>query len=231
MSAAGPVDDPLERHHACYRPGEVAAEPDGRLHSPTFLRNNPPIIAALAPWLAGRVGMALEIGSGTGQQAAAFALAFLDLEWWPSEPDEIHRASIAAWWRALGLPEREPLALDAATDWAARDDVKALGPLSVVISLNVIHITPFAVARGIVSGAGKALVAGGLLIFYGPFREFGEHTGAGNEAFDARLRAENPEWGVRDTREIIDLADVAGLEFAAFIRMPANNRILIFRRP
>ena len=215
---------------ARYRATDPADGADGRLRSPSFERNSAPIIAALAPMLRGRAGPVLEIGAGTGQHAAAFALAFPQLDWWPSDPDAIHCASITAWQKALGAPTRGPMKLDAATNWAIDNAVQVLGPLSAVISLNVIHITPISVAQGIVAGAGLALGARGLLIFYGPFRENGAHTGAGNVDFDAGLRAENPQWGVRDTAEISTLATNAGLQFADLVAMPANNRLLIFRK-
>ena len=41
---------------------------------------------------------------------------------------------------------------------------------------------------------------GGRLFVYGPFMRDGAHTAPSNAAFDASLRAENPEWGVRDVR-------------------------------
>jgi len=123
-----------------------------------------------------------------------------------------------------------PLDLDAASRWASDAAVQGLGPLTAVLSMNVIHIAPFAVARGIVTGAAATLEPDGLLIFYGPFKEHGEHTGPGNAAFDAGLRAENPDWGLRDIAELAELANPAGLVQAALIKMPANNRLLIFQK-
>ena len=221
---------PSSGHIEKFRAIDPADKGDGRLRSPTFERNSPPIIASLAPWLGGRAGTVLEIGAGTGQHAGAFSLAFPHLDWWPSDPDPLHRASIAAWQNALNLGQRAPLALDASADWAADPDISRLGSLAAVISMNVIHIAPFSVTMGIVAGAGRTLARGGLLIFYGPFRENGAHTGAGNIAFDKGLRAEDAAWGVRDTADISALATDAGLDFAALIAMPANNRLLIFRK-
>ena len=223
-------DRSARQHMAMYRATDPADGGDGRLRAPTFERNSAPIIAELSPWFQGRAGPVLEIGSGTGQHAVAFSMAFPQLDWWPSDPDVIHCASVSAWQKALGAPVRPPLPLDASTDWAADRDIQNLGPLTVVISLNVIHIAPISVAHGIVAGAGRALAQNGLLIFYGPFRENGQHTGAGNIAFDRGLRAKDASWGVRDTGEISALATDAGLEFAALIAMPANNRLLIFRK-
>ncbi len=193
-------------------------------------RNGPPIIAALTPWLADRAGPVLEIGSGTGQHAGACALAFPGLDWQPSDPVPDHRASITAWAAYLRLPERPVLDIDAAGDWPAMAQVAALGPLQAVVSMNVIHIAPFAVVRGIVAGAGRALAPGGLLIFYGPFMEDGAHTGEGNRRFDAGLRAENPDWGIRDLGEVEELGRDAGLELAELRPMPANNRVVVLRK-
>ena len=220
------MTEPTSGHCAVYREGLD----DGRLLSPSYERNCPPIIEALTPRLDGRTGTALEIGSGTGQHVCAFAEAFPALDWLPSDPDARHRESIRLWRDHLGVRLAEPLALDAAEDWAALPGIAAHCPLALVYSMNVIHIAPFAVAEGIVAGAGKALAPGGLLIFYGPFREGGEHTGEGNRIFDERLRADNPDWGVRDVEEISALGHRAGLDPAALIEMPANNRLLIFTR-
>ena len=222
---------PTSTHVAAYNAGNAPVAADGRLFSHVFDRNCPPIIAALTPWLAARSGTVLEIGSGTGQHAGACALAFGGLTWQASDREPDHRASIVAWAAHLRLSSPPPLALDAATDWAARPDVAALGPLSAVVSMNVIHIAPFAVAEGIVAGAARALAPGGLLIFYGPFKVNGAHISEGNAAFDAGLRAENPEWGLRDTARIESLAVAAGLEFAALQAMPANNRLFVLRKP
>ena len=188
------------------------------------------MVAQLAPWLSGCSGSVLEIGAGTGQHAAAFALAFPQLQWWPSDPDPRHRASVDAWQKELRAPQRPAFDLDATQDWADNQTIRSIGPLSAVISMNVIHIAPYSVTKGIVKGAGNLLTTGGLLIFYGPFLENGCHTGSGNEKFDRGLRAENQDWGVRDTGDIAGLSENAGLAFAALVAMPANNRLLIFRK-
>lgn len=219
------------RHVGRYSPSTVAAHPDGRLVSPSFERNAGPIRAALAPLLRGAPGggAVLEIGSGTGQHAAHFAPAFPELLWVPTDPVPEHRASIAAWRTISGaLNLAAPLDLDAAQDWAAHPEVTSLGPLAAVFAMNVIHIAPWAVAEGIVAGAARSLAPGGRLILYGPFAEGGRHTGEGNARFDAALRAENPEWGVRDLDEVAALARAAGLGAPVVTAMPANNRLVAF---
>ena len=219
------------RHIARYSPDNTASEADGRLFSPSFERNFGPIRDGLRPYLDGAKGTVLEIGSGTGQHIAHWAGDFPDLRWVPSDIDPQHHASIAAWGATLGCANlAEPLFLDAAADWAGEPQVQALGELTAVLSCNVIHIAPWAVAEGIVGGAARVLAPGAALILYGPFREGGRHTGAGNASFDASLRAENPGWGVRDLDEVAALAAAAGLGPARITRMPSNNLAVAFAR-
>ena len=224
------MSEPTSTHTARYRAQDHGGAADGRLFSPVFDRVSPAFLAMLAPWLGRRGGRVLEIGAGTGQQAAASALAFPALTWVPSDPDALHRRSIAAWGAAMKSPLAPPLDIDAAADWAALPAVSALGPLDAVVSMNVVHIAPIEVARGLVAGAGRALAAGGLLILYGPFIVAGRMIGPGNAAFDARLRADDPRWGLRDTMDIQDMGQAAGLSFAALLAMPANNRLLILQK-
>ncbi|MHA1530151.1 MAG: DUF938 domain-containing protein [Alphaproteobacteria bacterium] len=206
-------------------------EADGRLRSPSFERNFAPISDALRPYLEGRDGTVLEIGSGTGQHIAHWAGEFPGFTWVPSDIDERHHASITAWGAVRGCANlAQPLFLDAAADWAGDPAVRTLGALSAVLSCNVLHIAPWAVARGIVAGAARSLAPGGSLILYGPFSEGGRHSGEGNASFDASLRAENPDWGVRDLDEVASLAAAAGLDPARITRMPSNNLVVAFSR-
>lgn len=214
-----------------YTPDSTGATEDGRLVSPSFARNAAPIAEALTSLLAGRSGTVLEIGSGTGQHAAFFAAALAPLSWQPTDPDPLHRASIAAWTAHAPVASlHPPLDLDTTEAWWAMAEVVALMPLAAVYAQNVLHIAPWHVAEGIVAGAARALGPGGLLIFYGPFAEGGRHTGEGNSRFDRVLRAENPDWGVRDADDVAALAAAAGLVSPRRLVMPSNNRILVFEK-
>jgi SAM-dependent methyltransferase len=201
------------------------ARADGRLLSPSAARNQQPILAALGPLLEDRSGTVLEVGSGTGQHVAAFAAAFPKLDWQPSDPIDANLDSIRAWAQLAALPNlRAPIRLDAAGTWPD------LGPLAAVLAINVIHIAPWAVAEGILRGAAGAMPAGALLIFYGPFAEGGRHTGDGNARFDAALRAENQDWGVRDIDNVTAAATASGFAGPELRHMPANNRLVCYRR-
>lgn len=221
---------PTTGHSANFRGPSYEREADGRIRSGMAQKNAKPVIDGLSPFLSDVSGQALEIGSGTGQHVIAFSRAFPGLRWTPSEPEALHRASIDAWRLHAGVAIDPAISLDAASNWAMLPAMAGILPLSLILTLNVIHISPFSVASGIVTGAGKTLAKGGLLAFYGPFKEGGEHTGQGNAVFDARLRADNPNWGVGDVDDIARIASQARLEQIALLKMPANNRILILQR-
>lgn len=205
---------------------QLDTKADGRLDAPAFHRNIEPMLAVLRRVLAGRSGDVLEIGSGTGQHVTRYAAAFPALTWHPSDISRRNLESIEAWRRHDGLENlRPPVALDA-TD----ADAEPPGTLQAVISMNVIHIAPIAVCEGIMRLAGRRLAADGRLILYGPFKRDGQHTAPSNEAFDAMLREQNREWGVRDLGEVEQVAEGRGLRIVEIVEMPANNLVVIFRR-
>jgi SAM-dependent methyltransferase len=208
-------------------------EADGRLDAPAFHRNQDAIRAVLAPFLTGKAGDAVEIGSGTGQHTIEFARQFADIAWWPSDLNQNHLTSIEAWRSHSGLPNiRTPLRIDvsiAGWDSEARGAGGPDAPLAIFCA-NVIHIAPWRVAEGLAAGAGRYLRRGGLLFLYGPFKRGGRHTADSNEAFDRSLRARDCEWGVRDVEAVEALASQAALSLIEIAEMPANNLTLIFRR-
>lgn len=187
-------------------------------------RNRDPILAVLARAFAGRRRV-LEIGSGTGQHVVHFARALPALAWQPSDPDAELRESIRLWAAEAKLANiREPVEIDVCRwPWAVTH-------ADAVISVNMIHVAPPQATPALVSGAARVLPAGGALYLYGPYRRHGRHTASSNEAFDAQLRLQNPEWGLRDMEEVERLACAAGFGPAEVIDMPANNLSLVFRR-
>jgi hypothetical protein len=103
-------------------------------------------------------------------------------------------------------------------------------PLLAILSINVLHISPWGVTENLLAGAGRRLAPDGRLFVYGPFRRDGVHTAPSNAAFDASLRAQDPAWGVRDTRDVAAVAERCGLRIAATVPMPANNFTLVIAR-
>ncbi|TDH61519.1 DUF938 domain-containing protein [Dankookia rubra] len=197
---------------------------DARRSAPAVARNRDPILAVLRRHLP-ETGTLLEVSAGTGEHAVHFAAAFPGLIWQPTDPDPAARASIAAWTRAAKLNNlRPPLALDtAAENWpVARADA--------VLCINMIHIAPWAAGLGLLRGAARILPPGGKLILYGPYRQGGAHTAPSNAAFDAGLRAQDPDWGVRALETVAAEAAAAGFGPPEIVEMPANNLMPIFRR-
>jgi SAM-dependent methyltransferase len=192
--------------------------------SPSVERNRDPILAVLERVLPAR-GTVLEIASGTGEHAAYFAAALPHLVWQPADVDPDALASISAHRAAANAPNLlEPIKLDAASpEWPARR-------ADAIVSINMIHIAPWAAAVGLMSGAARLLPAGGVLYLYGPFMEDGRHTAPSNAEFDASLRDRDPEWGVRDIADVRNLAERSGFDFIERVAMPANNLSLVFRR-
>jgi SAM-dependent methyltransferase len=207
--------------------------PDGRLDAPAFHRNHQAIWTVLQQFLSGKSGDVVEAGSGTGQHVVDFARHTPEVTWWPSDVNEQHLKSIAAWRAHAGLPNiLPPLRIDL-TDplWCPEmHDGGGPGELLAVFCANVIHIAPWRVAEGLFAGAGRYLRADGRLFLYGPFKRDGKHTAISNAVFDSSLREGNPEWGVRDIEALQELAAGAGLALVDIAEMPANNLILAFSR-
>ncbi|HVQ10654.1 MAG TPA: DUF938 domain-containing protein [Methyloceanibacter sp.] len=197
---------------------------DGRHFSPSAARNSGPIQEVLERVLP-KSGIALEIGSGTGEHVICFSKALPGLLWQPSDPDPAARASIAAWIAAEGLANvRAPVAIDTRHAlWGVEDDA----PFAAMISLNMIHIAPWESALGLLAGAGRLLRPDGRLYLYGPFMRGGAHTAPSNAAFDADLKRRDPRWGVRDIDDLIREAAPHGLDLREIIDMPANNLSLV----
>jgi SAM-dependent methyltransferase len=208
-------------------------EPDGRLDAAAFHRNHQPIGKVLERFLHGKSGEVLEAGSGTGQHVVAFAREHPEIVWWPSDLNDQHLASIAAWRAHAQLANvRAPLRIDLADPaWcAAMNDGSGPGPLLAVFCANVVHIAPWRVAEGLFAGAARYLRPDGRLFLYGPFKRDGRHTALSNAVFDTSLRNADAEWGVRDLGDVQRLAESVGLTLAGIVEMPANNLIVAFER-
>ena len=205
---------------------ELSVLPSDRLVSPSAERNKAPISAVLSQVLP-KCGVVLEVGSGTGQHVVEFARAMPNLIWQPSERDADCLRSIRAWLAVEKLSNvRPPLELDVnVLPWPI-DSAAAL------VCINMIHIAPWSATEALFQGSRTLLSVGGLLCLYGPFKRQGQHTSPSNKTFDALLRRQDPEWGVRDVDDAFRLADETGLDLRETHEMPSNNLTLVFaRRP
>ena len=185
-------------------------------------RNREPILAILRDTFADRTRV-LEIGSGTGQHAVFFGAALPHLIWQTSDVPQNH-PSIIAWQQEAGLANvLPPLALDVNEDWPQ-------GPFDAVFSANTCHIMAWPEVETMFAGIGRILSTGGVVCLYGPFNDGGQFTSASNAQFDAGLKAQAPHMGIRDFEAIDALAAAQGLALQGDHAMPANNRLLVWRR-
>ncbi|HEY5799752.1 MAG TPA: DUF938 domain-containing protein [Burkholderiaceae bacterium] len=191
--------------------------------SPACLRNRDPILAQLQRLFADRTHV-LEIGSGTGEHAVYFSGALSHLTWQTSDMPAYHatlRARLQAEGPANCLP---PAAFD------VEQDVWPGGPIDAVFTANTCHIMPWSAVQAMFAQFGAHLPAGARVCIYGPFNYGGRFSSDSNAAFDADLRARAAHMGIRDIEAMRELAGAAGLVLEEDVAMPANNRLLVFRR-
>ena len=186
-------------------------------------RNSYPILHVIEPLLKGAHHL-LEIGSGTGQHAVFFAENLPHLTWHTSD-QSINHESILLWLSdsdfANVLP---PLALNVLSDpWPQRQ-------FDAIFSANTAHIMPWQAVESMFCGAAKALRQEGVFILYGPFNYHGKFTSTSNQQFEAWLKSQDQAMGIRDFEVVNELASKNGLNLHQDIAMPANNRILVWKK-
>ncbi len=194
-----------------------------RRSAPAAQRNREPIAEVLRAWLPA-TGLVLEIASGTGEHAMFFAERFPALDWQPSDVHPDALASINGWRAQSDVSNlRGPILLDAAApDWP-------IERADAVLSINMVHISPWASAIGLIDGAARLLGPGAPLILYGPWLKDDLPTAPSNAAFDADLRRRDPAWGLRRVEDFAEAAARA-FDLVEVRSMPANNMMLLFKR-
>ena len=185
-------------------------------------RNRAPILGVLRRVFGDRTAV-LEIGSGSGQHAAYFAPALPYLVWQPSDVAE-NLPGIRLWREEAQTPGlREPLELDVERPFPA---VEA----DAVFCANICHILSWPQVERLFAGIGALLPKSGVFALYGPFNYGGKPTSPSNAEFDAWLRGRDPKSGLRDFEAIDALARRHRLMLEEDNAMPANNRLLVFRK-
>lgn len=185
--------------------------------------NKQPIFEHLQQVFA-EVGSVLEIGSGTGQHAVFFAPRMPHLTWQPSDLAE-NLPGIRAWiqtGQAANL--KLPIELDVTWDAWPVDRVDG------IFSANSLHIMSWPSVGRLFEGVGRTLKPGGVLCLYGPFNYGGAYTSTSNAQFDQWLKQQNPDSAIRHFEDVNALASDQGLVLCSDHAMPANNRLLVWRR-
>jgi SAM-dependent methyltransferase len=191
-------------------------------YSPACERNQDAILAVLRKRFS-ECSEVLEIGSGTGQHAVHFARALPHLVWQTSDVAD-HLGGIRLWLAEAALPNTPaPLALDVSGPLPS-------GQYDAVYSANTLHIMAWCEVERLFAALPHLLRPQALLTVYGPFNYDGRFTSESNARFDASLRIDHPQRGLRDFEAIDALARAAGLDLLEDRAMPANNRCITWQR-
>jgi cyclopropane fatty-acyl-phospholipid synthase-like methyltransferase len=185
--------------------------------------NKPYILNVLREVFADRHRV-LEIGSGTGQHACHFAEHLPWIEWQPSDlPENLPqlRPRCALYAGQNLLPA---LALD------VRDRPWRLPIPDALFTANSLHIMAFTAVQDFFAALAEGAPDDAVLTIYGPFNYHGEYTSASNAQFDQWLLQRDPASGIRDFEAVNALAEAAGFSLQRDHAMPANNRLLVWRR-
>ena len=201
---------------------------DGRRFSPSTGRNKDAVRDAFLQHMPEQ-GRVLEIASGTGEHGAHITAAATGLGWTYSDVDPVSQTSQAAWRAFVGHNRLHgPLTVD--TTWPIWGEAEQAAPWTAMFCANMIHIAPFEAGQGLIAGAGRVLAPKGRLMLYGPFKRSGQ-IAPSNARFSADLQRRDPRWGVRDLdREMVPIAQQAGLHVRAVVEMPANNLSVVFEK-
>lgn len=186
-------------------------------------RNKHPILEKLNSLLANSKQV-LEVGSGTGQHAVFFAPALPHLIWQPTElPDKT--AMLSSQCRRFpsdNLAEPIPLNIDDATWPAVQVDA--------VFTANTLHIIHWSQVCRLFAQIGKLLPENGIFCAYGPFNHNGRFTSESNARFDLQLKMRDSLSGIRDIIDLQQQAEKYHLMLQEDCPMPANNRLLVWRK-
>ncbi|KAJ2947915.1 hypothetical protein O0L34_g9706 [Tuta absoluta] len=207
-----------------------------KLIYPAANRNKEPILQVLKRFLLCDLDeiedespLFLEVASGSGQHLAHFAPTFPGVKFQPTEVDENLLGSI--FYYAQNCPTKNilpPKLVDICTKLSHYGFEE--GSIDYMYNANMIHISPYECTIGLFENAGAYLKPDALMITYGPYAKDGVITPASNVEFDASLKARNPTWGIRDINDLTKLGTENNLTLVDTIEMPANNKILIWKK-
>ena len=166
----------------------------------------------------------LEIGSGTGQHAVYFAKNLPHIIWHTSDCRP-YLPGIKLWIEEANLDNtRLPVELDVKQPAWPDFDIDA------IYTANSVHIMNWEEVVSLFSGVGETLNLDGLFIVYGPFNYNRAYTSESNARFDDWLKSRDPLSGIKNFEDVNQLAQQSAMQLIDDIEMPANNRVLIWRR-
>ncbi|VAW69548.1 hypothetical protein MNBD_GAMMA09-2510 [hydrothermal vent metagenome] len=169
-------------------------------------------------------GNVLEIGSGTGQHAVFFTQHMPYLNWQPSDLIAEH-AGMQLWLNEVEHNRiKAPLEIDVDMDAWQIDEV------DYIFTANTTHIISSLQVESMFKHIGSCLKPNGLFAQYGPFNYNGEYTSESNAQFDVWLKQRNADSCIKHFETIQNIASENAMNLYHDIEMPANNRILVWKK-
>lgn len=166
----------------------------------------------------------LEIGSGTGQHAVYLAPHFPHMIWVTSDIKENH-PGIKMWLDESGAPN-----IIGPGEFVVGQDDFPKGDFDIVFTSNTFHIMPWHECMLLMEMLGKNLHEGAKVFIYGPFNYNNSYTSESNAQFDESLKAKHPAMGIRNFEDVLTEMSFNGFTLLKDNEMPANNRLLVFRK-
>ena len=186
------------------------------------LRNQDPIFQALKGFF-NTSGSVLELACGTAQHAVYLAQRLPHLTWQPSDLlNAIDGAN--QWITESKLDNLKPaIELDISkNNWPQRQ-------FDYIYCANLLHFVSNKDVENIFKNITPSLKSEGLLAVYGPFNQDG-FTSEGNKSLNHWLLTEvNAKAGIKELKDIKNLAKKHQLELIKNEKMPANNHLLVFK--
>lgn len=103
--------------------------------------------------------------------------------------------------------------------------------MNVLFLSNLIHLISEGAAKQLLTHVAGALVPGGVLAIYGPFKRGADYASEGDARFDAAIRAEHPDAGYKDIGWVeTELSGHLMIKHDT-LAMPANNLMTLWRAP
>jgi cyclopropane fatty-acyl-phospholipid synthase-like methyltransferase len=186
--------------------------------------NKQPILAILTNVFSKNTHV-LEIGSGTGQHATYFGQHLPHLTWQTSDLP-VNHPGIHSWLSEVALTNvLKPIVIDLNETWPIGNTA-----IDAIYTANTLHIISWALVVKFFEGIADNLQPGANVCIYGPFNYQGKFTSESNANFDLWLKERDKNSGIRDIEAILTLASSAGLNLIDDHTMPANNRLLVFKK-
>lgn len=187
-------------------------------------RNRIPILKVMKEVIGPEARRLLEVGSGTGQHAVYLAPHFSHMIWVTSDIKE-NLGGISMWLDESGAPN-----IIGPGEFKVGVDDFPQGDFDVVYTANTFHIMGWHECLTLMDLLGMNLRTDALVMIYGPFKYNNKFTSLSNEEFDQELKRRHPQMGIRDFEDVQKNMIINGFDLVNDYEMPANNRLLVFKK-